>query len=77
LLVRHRRDLRPSVAIVPRIALAAGIAVAPCIALGLAPAISVVVASVLFFTVLWLVRAIPEEVIDAAQQRLGTLRRPA
>lgn len=64
---RHRPDLRPSLRIVPRIAVAAGAAVAP--AFVLAPPVAVLACTVIFFALLLALRAIPEEVSHALLKR--------
>ncbi len=70
LLVRGRRDLRPSLAIVPRVLLAAALAVGPMLLLGLPSVVKAIVASVVFFAVVLATRAVPPEVMEAMRRRV-------
>jgi O-antigen/teichoic acid export membrane protein len=70
LLVRGRRDLRPSLSVVPRVVLAAALAVGPMLLLGPPSVVAAVVASAVFFAVLLATRALPPEVIQALRRRV-------
>jgi O-antigen/teichoic acid export membrane protein len=70
LLVRRRSDLRPSLSVVPKVVLAAAVAVVPCLLVSPPSVVSVVAASVLFFAVAVRTRALPGEVVDALRRRL-------
>jgi O-antigen/teichoic acid export membrane protein len=70
LLVRHRRDLRPELGVVPKVALAAVVALVPCLVISPPSVVSAIVASGLFFVVLVLTRGVPGEVLDALRRRL-------
>jgi O-antigen/teichoic acid export membrane protein len=77
LLMRRRRDLRVSVSVLPRVALAAGLALALAYLSGVSSAAAVALATVVYLAVLLALRAIPREVFDAfglgkGQQPPGT-----
>jgi O-antigen/teichoic acid export membrane protein len=65
LLVRIRPDLRPRGRLAPAVALAAAIAIAPALLLPLSSFASVVVATILYFAVLAVLRQIPPEIAEA------------
>ncbi len=80
--VLHRTDphLVPSMAVVPRVALAAGAAALVALLPGLPAIVLVVLATVLYFAILLAVRAIPQELLDelhGARSRFAPGRRPA
>jgi O-antigen/teichoic acid export membrane protein len=73
-LMRHRRELRPQLTFVPRVALAAGAAASMAFVPGL-PALAALAAStVVFFALLFAFRAVPPEVLDALRGRLAAHR---
>jgi len=68
-LVRYRRELRPPLAFLPRVALAAGAAGSMAFVPGL-PALAALAASTfVFFALLFALRAVPPEVLDALRGR--------
>ena len=69
LLVRHRPDLRPSLGVLGPVAAASAAALVPPLLLGTPSVASVAIASVIYFTVLVALRAIPSEALQALQLR--------
>jgi O-antigen/teichoic acid export membrane protein len=69
LLWRTHPRLRPSFAAVPRVALAAGVAVGAALAIDVHEAVRVVLATVVYFGLLALLRAIPTELVGALRGR--------
>jgi hypothetical protein len=70
-LMRFRRELRPQLTFMPRVALAAGAAAAMAFVPGL-PALAALAASTLvFFALLFALRAIPPEVLDSLRSRVA------
>jgi Na+-driven multidrug efflux pump len=74
LLVRGRRHLRPSLAPLPRVAIAALAGLAPMLATGVPVVLRIVLSSLLYVTALVVLRAIPAELIDLLPVRLRRLR---
>ncbi len=69
LLTRARPELRPSARRLPPVALAAGVALAPPLLLDTPSFVSVLLATILFFSTLLALRQIPAEVIEALRRR--------
>lgn len=74
LLVRGRPHLRPSLAPLPLVAIAALAGLAPALATGLPVVVRVVLSSLIYAAALLLLRAIPAELIDLLPGRLRRLR---
>lgn len=68
-LARHDRTLLPSMRLVPRVALAAGLAVAPAVALELPPAAAVGAGLAVYIALVIVLRAVPQELF--AELRRG------
>lgn len=69
ILAGSRRDLVPSPRIVAPVVAAAGVAAAPAIVGGIPSLILAIAATLLYFGVLFALRAIPQEVTDALRRR--------
>jgi O-antigen/teichoic acid export membrane protein len=69
-LMRSRPEMRVSLAVAPRVLLAALVASAVVLVLAPPSVVGVAVASVVYAAALWLLRAVPSEVIDAFMGRL-------
>lgn len=70
-LVRARPNLRPSLAIVPKVGLAAAASLAPAL-LSLHPVIKGAIASVVFFAVMFALKGVPPELLAAVRDRKRT-----
>jgi O-antigen/teichoic acid export membrane protein len=65
LLVRYRPDLRPKIRLLGPLSLASAIAVAPPLLASTPPIVSLLIATVLYFGILAVCRAIPAELVNA------------
>jgi lipopolysaccharide exporter len=70
LLARGRSHLRPHLALLPRVALAALLGAAPALAGGIPVVVRVILASIIYLLALLILRAIPPELIDLVPARL-------
>jgi hypothetical protein len=64
-ILRVRPDLRPRLAVVPKVLVAAGVAAVVALVPGLPSLPATVVAAVIYIALLLALRAVPDEVIDA------------
>jgi O-antigen/teichoic acid export membrane protein len=69
-LTRRERSLRPPLALLPRVALAAAAGAAPALIPGLPPLVLAAVGGAIYLAVLILLRAVPRELIDEAARLL-------
>ena len=68
-LVRYRRELQPPLAFLPRVALAAGAAASMALVPGLPTLAALAASTLVFFALLFALRAVPPEVLDALRGR--------
>jgi hypothetical protein len=69
--VRGRPNLRPSLRVLPRVALAATLALAPLAMAGVPVVVRLLISSMLFGGVLLVTRAFPPELADLVRRRPG------
>jgi O-antigen/teichoic acid export membrane protein len=70
LVLRHSPRLRPKLGVLPRIGLAAALAALPALIPGIPQVALVAAATVIYFTVLVLLRAIPDELLVEVRRRV-------
>jgi O-antigen/teichoic acid export membrane protein len=73
-LMRYRRELRPQLTFVPRVALAAAAAASIAFVPGLPALAALAVSTLVFFALLFVLRGVPPEVLDALRNRIGADR---
>jgi O-antigen/teichoic acid export membrane protein len=69
---RHDRALLPSMRLVPRVALAAALAIAPAVVFELSPFTAALVGSLVYVLAVILLRAVPAELYDELRRNRGT-----